>query len=1094
MQLTAPESFDFTLLYVEDDPESRAPLRRALGTKYPQIRLLEAGDGAEGLALFKELRPEMVITDIVMPVLDGISMAAEIKAVEPETIVVATTAHCEANQLFRAIEVGINHYIPKPVDHRRLFAAIDDSLQRIASQRQLKSQNERIRALSASVEQNPNAVLIADARGIIDYVNGSYRELTGFSAWELLGRDLGALQIGSSPWVTHDAFWAAIQNGPWHGEFQSSTKDGSLYWEHVSIAPILNDAGVLTHVVVTRKDITERKLAAEELQRAHATLEQLVEERSAQLAATIADLEKEIAVRTASEEALTNSAIEIHDLYNNAYCGYHSIDADGLILHINDTELNWLGYFREEVVGKMHLADIVTKGCREQVKRNLELLIARGRVHDLQYDLKCADGRTIPVLVSATAVYDGNGSFLMSRSSLIDITERKKTEEELRESESLLRATFDNAPFELWVRDRDNCCVIQNAALVQHWGDLLGKRPADTCVPEKTRRVWEENNRRAFEGQVVQGEVVYEVEGASRVYENVVAPIRIGEEIRGIVGFNIDITDRKRSEQAMLRLSRLFETLYAANQAIIHAGDHDQLFREICRIVVEHGGFRMAWIGVVDEESGAIRAVASSGSGTCYLDGLSISVREEQGGTGPTGTAVREAGSVICNDFLNDPRTVPWHERAREHGFRSSAAFALRSFGKTLGAMTVYAGEPDCFDKHYIDLIDQLAADISFALESMELDRLRKDAVKEMELSREELKEAQRVAGAGNWRFDVPSGVVTWSDELYRIHGFKRHDPVPKYEDHDRLFAAESLARLQNAVEHTIATGEPYKLDLEIVRPDLTRRWITAHGEVVRGADGQATLLRGTSIDITERRRLEQQLLEAKRLEAIGQLAGGLAHEVRNPLNAILSISEALFREEGVAGNPEYEPYIQHIRVQVNRLAHLMNDLLDLGKPIPTASLGRVPLKETCQEAMKLLELSGVCARHSLALDWQATDRALGVVADGVKLQQVLANLLQNAVQHSPAGAEVVLLLPEPDRKSGMAVLQVRDAGSGIPPERLARVFEPFFSGRKGGTGLGLALVRHFVESMGGTVRIWNNYPPPGCTAEVRIPLAPEGS
>jgi PAS domain S-box-containing protein len=247
--------------------------------------------------------------------------------------------------------------------------------------------------------------------------------------------------------------------------------------------------------------------------------------------------------------------------------------------------------------------------------------------------------------------------------------------------------------------------------------------------------------------------------------------------------------------------------------------------------------------------------------------------------------------------------------------------------------------------------------------------------------------------------------------------------------------------------------------------------------------------------EMAERERLEVKLIEARKLESIGQLAGGVAHEVRNPLNAILSITEALFREKEIETNPEFEPYITHIRTQVHRLARLMSELLALGKPIPEASLEPVPLYELCRETLDLWKSSGLAANKRVIL--QASDDALHslVLADGMRLQQVLYNLLENAGHHSPAGEKILFQVCSAgacDLSDGMANVRVVDRGEGIAENCLARVFDPFYSDRRGGTGLGLTLVRHFVEGMGGVVTIENNDPPPGCTAEVRIPLARE--
>lgn len=248
------------------------------------------------------------------------------------------------------------------------------------------------------------------------------------------------------------------------------------------------------------------------------------------------------------------------------------------------------------------------------------------------------------------------------------------------------------------------------------------------------------------------------------------------------------------------------------------------------------------------------------------------------------------------------------------------------------------------------------------------------------------------------------------------------------------------------------------------------------------------TLLRH---EIDERKQLEQQLLSAKRLEAIGQIAGGVAHEVRNPLNAILTITEALFREKEIESNPEYEPFILHIRTQVNRLAQLMNDLLDLGRTIPTTNLQPLPLYEVCRETLDLWKSSGLSKDKRGLLSSDNHDVSIQVLADGLKLQQVFFNLLENAGHHAPDGSNIVMQLTnnDPDHPDGMAVVQVIDLGTGIAEDKLSHVFDPFYTDRKGGIGLGLALVRHFIENMGGTVQIWNNSPPPGCTVEVRIPL-----
>jgi len=136
-----------------------------------------------------------------------------------------------------------------------------------------------------------------------------------------------------------------------------------------------------------------------------------------------------------------------------------------------------------------------------------------------------------------------------------DITDRKNAEHALRESESLMRAIVDNTPVEFWARDMEGRCIMENALIVEHWGSLLGKRPQDTDLDPEEMALWQQNNQRVYAGEVVEAEVDYWVKGQRRVFNNVIAPIKVDGQIIGIVGFNQDITDRKRNEEEIHRLA-----------------------------------------------------------------------------------------------------------------------------------------------------------------------------------------------------------------------------------------------------------------------------------------------------------------------------------------------------------------------------------------------------------------------------------------------------------------------------------------------------------------------------------------------------------
>jgi GAF domain-containing protein len=186
-----------------------------------------------------------------------------------------------------------------------------------------------------------------------------------------------------------------------------------------------------------------------------------------------------------------------------------------------------------------------------------------------------------------------------------------------------------------------------------------------------------------------------------------------------------EIADSERMAANLLRYNRLYAVLGATNQAIIHASNHDSLFREFCRIAVEQGGFLLSWVGLLNEESSLVRIVASCGA-VGYLEDIRISTNE--GPVGPTGIAIREGTYYICNDFQKDPITQPWHEKGRKYGIKASAAVALKEDGRVIGGLTIYADEKDFFDREQEGLLVQMGENISFALENMVREANRKKA------------------------------------------------------------------------------------------------------------------------------------------------------------------------------------------------------------------------------------------------------------------------------------------------------------------------------------------------------------------------------
>ena len=200
-----------------------------------------------------------------------------------------------------------------------------------------------------------------------------------------------------------------------------------------------------------------------------------------------------------------------------------------------------------------------------------------------------------------------------------------------------------------------------------------------------------------------------------------------------------DITELRASEAARVRageqlreraaraahLTRVYATLSKATEAIARIAERVPLYEEVCRVVVEHGGLAMAWVGEI-AQSGLVIPIAQAGKGDGYLDGIRISVHDIPEGLGPTGIAAREGREFAVKDIATDPRMVPWRGRALAHGYRSAASFPLVAEAQTFGALTVYAGECDFFDEEEVELFADLAGNLGFAVEAQQREQARR--------------------------------------------------------------------------------------------------------------------------------------------------------------------------------------------------------------------------------------------------------------------------------------------------------------------------------------------------------------------------------
>ncbi len=185
---------------------------------------------------------------------------------------------------------------------------------------------------------------------------------------------------------------------------------------------------------------------------------------------------------------------------------------------------------------------------------------------------------------------------------------------------------------------------------------------------------------------------------------------------------------KHRAEVEIRRLNRLYIVLSQVNQSVVRARTREELLQEVCRVVVESGQFSLTSIGWLDPQSKAVRPLAQAGGRHDYVRNIKIYADDRPEGRGPTGTAIREGKPRVCNNFFEDPCTLPWREAAAQEGIRSSAAFPIRFKGEVAGALSVYATELDFFQDKEIALLEEAAMDISFGLDHLDAETQRKRA------------------------------------------------------------------------------------------------------------------------------------------------------------------------------------------------------------------------------------------------------------------------------------------------------------------------------------------------------------------------------
>ena len=355
------------------------------------------------------------------------------------------------------------------------------------------------------------------------------------------------------------------------------------------------------------------------------------------------------------------------------------------------------------------------------------------------------------------------------------------------------------------------------------------------------------------------------------------------------------------------------------------------------------------------------------------------------------------------------------------------------------------------------------------------------------------LDRAQALAHVGTWDVDLATMTATYSNEMLRLHGLPPDTGTVTYADFLASVHPEDRPAVEQTIRQAMECPGEHSYEHRILRRDGSVRLVAATSETVLDASGRPARIIGSVQDITGRRLLELQLLEAQRLESIGRLAGGVAHDFNNLLTVILGFTETLL--DGLPAGDERRSSAEQIRVAGRRAADLTQQLLAFGRR-QVLRMQVLDLNAVLTEMQGILQRS-VGEQIEVAISPQA--RQCVVKADRGQIEQVILNLALNARDAMPAGGRIDIVTGNTASVAGEQAgpdsrwlrLAVSDTGTGMNAEVLAHIFEPFFTTKEvgRGTGLGLATVHGIVTQMGGRIEV-NSVSGEGTTFCVFLPCA----
>jgi len=564
-----------------------------------------------------------------------------------------------------------------------------------------------------------------------------------------------------------------------------------------------------------------------------------------------------------------------------------------------------------------------------------------------------------------------------------------------------------------------------------------------------------------------------------------------------VVGTARDITERKLADLVLASTNRALQMLSRSSMAVKQSDDEAGLLAEVCRVAVEVGNYRMAWVGYAqDDAMQSIQPMAHAGDESGYLTSIEVSWNEHHvTGQGPAGEAIRSGQSQQRSD-ISLASNFFWGDAALRRGYRSCIGLPLRDGPRSFGVLCLYASEVQHFTPDEVRLLQELADNLAYGIGSVRtrLERQRSDEAARQAAAKvcEQASLLDRAQDAIMVR-NLDRTLRFWNKGAERLYGWTAEEVLGKTMEE---FMYPNPQMLIAAMTQAVANDGDWNGELEQKTRDGATVYVETRATVVRDAQGRINGVLGINTDVRERKRAREEILRLnasleervhqrttqlqfanQQLEAFSY---SVSHDLRSPLSSVAGFSslleKSLLKPAGEPLSERNRHYLSRIRAGAVQMGELIEAMLTL------AQVSRSRLRRELVDLSALAQALGRSCqeREPGRLVQLQVEAGLQAQGDPGLLRQVLDNLLGNAWKFSAGQACAEIAFGHETSSVGETVYFVRDNGAGFDmahAEKLFGAFQRLHSQAEfAGTGIGLATVQRIVARHGG--KIWGESAP----------------